>query len=150
MLITRYFTFTQKDRASIYLVYEIKLWPYRYDEKLVKPVKKADKYKYKYSGYGIGFDNHGTFSMSNGSGSAINVITFGADMSSYAHINNKKKMDILILGKGPTDGLDDTMLTEEKEYSINFTERDKKFCLGLYYNETSSYLFIDGVEIIRF
>ena len=32
-----------------------------------------------------------------------NVIIFGVDMSLSSHINNKKK-DILILGKGPTQG----------------------------------------------
>ena len=32
-----------------------------------------------------------------------NVIIFGADMSSSAHVDNKKK-DILILGVGPTQG----------------------------------------------
>ena len=37
------------------------------------------------------------------------------------HTDNKKKY-ILILGNGLTDGLEDTMLTAEKEYSINFTE----------------------------
>ena len=40
-------------------------------------------------------------------------------MSFCAHIDNKKK-DILILGKGPTQGLEHT-LTAEKMYSINFT-----------------------------
>ena len=46
------------------------------------------------------------------------MIKFGADMSSSVHIDNNKK-DIVILGK---NGLDDTTLTVEKEYSINFTE----------------------------
>ena len=32
----------------------------------------------------------------------------------------------MILGNCPTDGLDDTMLTAEKEYSIYFTEQQKK------------------------
>ena len=45
-------------------------------------------------------------------------------MSSSAHIDNKKK-DILILGKGPTQGLEHT-LTAEKMYSINFTVTRKK------------------------
>ena len=40
-------------------------------------------------------------------------------MSSSSHIDNKKK-DILVLGKGPTQGLEQT-LTVEKNYSINFT-----------------------------
>ena len=34
-------------------------------------------------------------------------------MSSSVHIDNKKK-DILILGKGPMQGLDDTTLAAEK------------------------------------
>ena len=40
-------------------------------------------------------------------------------MSSSVHIENKKN-GILILGKGPTQRLDDTMLTAEAQYSINF------------------------------
>ena len=44
---------------------------------------------------------------------------------SSAHIKNKKK-DILVLGIGPTYGLEHT-LTAEKMYSINFTVRKKKF-----------------------
>ena len=54
-----------------------------------------------------------------------NVLIFGADMSFSAHIDNKKK-DILVLGKGPTQGLQHT-LTAEKTYSINFTVTKKKF-----------------------
>ena len=38
------------------------------------------------------------------------------------HIDKKKK-DILILGKGPMQGLEKTALIAEKEYSINFTEQ---------------------------
>ena len=51
-------------------------------------------------------------------------------MSSSAHIDNKK-IDILVLGKGPTQGLGHT-LTLEKMYSINFTATKKKFCLSLH------------------
>ena len=49
-----------------------------------------------------------------------NVVIFGTDMSSSVHTDNKNK-DILILGKGPTQGLDDTTLTAEAKYSVNFT-----------------------------
>ena len=41
-----------------------------------------------------------------------NFIIFGADRSSSAHVNNKGK-DILIIGEGQTQGLDDTTLTAE-------------------------------------
>ena len=37
------------------------------------------------------------------------------------HIDNKNK-DILIIGEGPTQGLDDTVLTAETKYPINFTQ----------------------------
>ena len=50
-----------------------------------------------------------------------NIITFGADVSSSVHIDNKNK-DILILGEGPTQGLDDTTLTAKAIYPINFTQ----------------------------
>ena len=41
-------------------------------------------------------------------------------MSSSPHIDNKGKY-ILILGKGPSQGLGENSLTAEKIYSINFT-----------------------------
>ena len=69
-------------------------------------------------------------------------------MSFSAHIDNKKK-DTLVLGIGPTQGLEYT-LTEEKMYSINFTVTRKKFCLNLHYNEAKSYLFVNGTEIYNF
>ena len=69
-------------------------------------------------------------------------------MSSTVHIDNKGK-DILVLGKGPTQGLEST-LTAEKMYSINFTVTKKKFCLSLHYNRASSYLFVNGTEIYKF
>ena len=89
-----------------------------------------------------------TFSFPTG-GFGKNVIIFGADMSSSVHVDNKKK-DISVLGEGPTQGLDDTTLTAEKKYSINFTEHNKKFCLRLHYNGANSYLFVNGVEIHKF
>ena len=46
-------------------------------------------------------------------------------MSSSIHIDNKKK-DILVLGRGPAEGLESS-LTAEKMYSINFTVTRKNF-----------------------
>ena len=69
-------------------------------------------------------------------------------MSSSIHIDNKKK-DILVLGRGPTQGLENA-LTAEKMYSINFTVTKKKFCLRLHYNGANSYLFVNGTAIIKF
>ena len=59
------------------------------------------------------------------------------------------KKDILVLGKGPTQGLEHT-LTAEKMYSINFTVTKNKFCLSLHYNGANSYLCVNGTEIIKF
>ena len=107
----------------------------------------ADIDKYTYSGYGIGFDRHGSFSFT-GTGLGRNVIIFGVDMSSSTKIDNRKK-DILILGKSPTQRLEQT-LTAEKMYSINFTVTGKKFCLSLHYNGANSYFFVNGKEIRKF
>ena len=69
-------------------------------------------------------------------------------MSSSAHIDNKKK-DILVLGKGLTQGLEHT-LTAVNMNSINFTVTKKKFCLSLHYNWANRYLFVSGTEIYKF
>ena len=79
----------------------------------VKLTKNADIDKYKSSGYGIRPDSRGTFLFPSGK-VAQNVIVFGVDMSSSVHVVNKKT-DTLILGEGPTQGLDDTTLTTEKK-----------------------------------
>ena len=69
-------------------------------------------------------------------------------MSSSGHIDNKEK-DILVLEKGPTQGLEHT-LTAEKMYWINYIVTKRKFCFSLYYNGANSYLFVNGTEIHRF
>ena len=58
-------------------------------------------------------------------------------MSSFLHVNNETK-NILVLGKGFTQGLDDTTVYAEKLYSINFTKTNTKFCLNLHYNGSKS------------
>ena len=65
------------------------------------------------------------------------------------HIDHKGK-DILILGKGPTQGLNITTLTAEAQYSINFTQPNKKFILILHYNKSNSCLFINATKIFQF
>ena len=152
-------TFTHGKIVVIYIVYEINWWNYVDSTdpsirnslfgavSLVKIIKDINKY-YKYSGNGIGFDIEGTFSIFTGE-FAKNVIILGVDMSYFVHVDNKKK-GILILGKGPTQRLNDTTLTAEKNFSINFTEHNKKFSLSLHYSEANSHLFINGVEIYKF
>ena len=113
----------------------------------VKLTTNADINKYKYSGYGIGFDGKGFYSISNEIGR--NVIIFGVNMDSSTNLDNKGK-DILILGKGPTQGLGEHSLSGEKMYSINFTKVNTKFCLSLHYNGDDNYLFVNDTEIIKF
>ena len=84
--------------------------------------KNADIDKYEHSGYGIGFDRRPSFSFPSG-GFGQNRLIFGVGMSSSAHIDNKKK-DILVIGKGPTQGIEHT-LTAEEMYSINLTVTKK-------------------------
>ena len=52
--------------------------------------KIADIDKYEYSGYAIGFDRRSNFSFPDG-GFGQTVLIFGADMSSSAHIDSKRK-----------------------------------------------------------
>ena len=54
----------------------------------VNLTKNADIDNYKYSGYRIGLDRRSSFSFPGG-GSGQNVITFGADMNSSPHVDNK-------------------------------------------------------------
>ena len=77
-----------------------------------------------------------------------NDIIFGAGMSSSVHVDNKGK-DILILGEGPTKGLDDTTLTAKAIYPINFTQPNKRFVLSLHYNGSNSFLFVNTTKIYQ-
>ena len=58
------------------------------------------------------------------------------------HVDNIGK-DTLILGKRPTQGSDDTTLTAEAKYPINFTQSGKRFALSPYYNGSNSFLFVN-------
>ena len=147
--------FTHKIFLNIYIVYELAASSSHSNDPTIKNclfgavtlTKNTDIEKYKYFGYGIGFDRRSSFSFPSGR-FYQNVLIFGADMSSSIHIDNKKK-DILVLGRGPTQALEST-LTAEKMYFINFTVTKKKFCLSFHYNGANSYLFVNGTEICKF
>ena len=70
-------------------------------------------------------------------------------MSSSAHVNSKGK-DIIILGERPTQGLDHTPLTTKAKYPINFTQLRKRFVLGLHYNGSNSFLFVNATKVYQF
>ena len=86
------------------------------------------------------------FSSSDGNGVSANVIIFGVDNSSSAHIDDRRK-DILFCAKGLTEELNDTSLTAEAEYPINFSDEGSKFCLILHYNGSNIFSFVSGVKI---
>ena len=70
-------------------------------------------------------------------------------MSSSVHVDNKEE-DILILGEGPMQQLDDTTLTAEAKYPINFTQSGKRFVLSLHYNGSNSFLFVNDIKLHQF
>ena len=104
-------TFTHGKVANIFIVYKLGASSSSNSDPTIKNclfgavtlTKNADIDKYKYSGYGTGFDRRSSFSFPGG-GFGQYIIFFGTDMNSSIHIDNKGK-DILILGRGPTQGL---------------------------------------------
>ena len=102
------FTYTHKTKVNIYFVSELVASTSNNNDPTLKNylfravtlTKNTDIDKYGYSSYGIGFDRRSSFSFRSG-GFGQNILIFGVDMSSSAHVDNKKK-DILVLGKGPT------------------------------------------------
>ena len=70
-------------------------------------------------------------------------------MSSSVHVDNCWK-DILIIGKGPTQGSDYTTLTAEGKYPINFTQSGKRFVLSLHYDGSNSFLFVNATNVYQF
>ena len=153
-------TFNHRKRVNIYIVYEIIRIANINDNRNsnltvqnalfweVSLTENPDVNKYKYSWYGMALDRASSFSFPGGE-NGRNGIIFGVDMNSSIHVDNKGK-DILILGKGPTQGLGEHSLTAEKKFSINFSKDNIKCCLSLHYNGANSYLFVNGTEIIKF
>ena len=70
-------------------------------------------------------------------------------MSPSLHIV-KKKRDILIVGGGLTQGLDDTTITTEVKYCINFKQSNRKFSLSLHYNGSNNFLFVNVTKLYQF
>ena len=54
------------------------------------------------------------------------------------------------MGTGLTQGIHDTTLYAEKKFYRNFTDLCKKFILSLYYNGDDSYLFVNGMQELKF
>ena len=83
-------------------------------------VKNRDKEKCVFSGFGITFDSGGSWSFDNDF--AKNVIIFGVDNSSSSHSDNRKN-NFLILGEGPTYGINGSFGAPEKKLLILVLKR---------------------------
>ena len=116
--------------------------------KVTKPGDTTDTDKYIYSGYGLGFNSTSQFTHPQG-GMARSIIIFGVNSSNSVHATNKIQ-NILILGHGLTQKVNNTTNYAEKMYSPNFSEENKTFCLSLHYNGNNSYLFVNGKKITKF
>ena len=90
--------YTRGKVANIYIVYELGASSSHNNDRTLKNclfggdilTKIADIDKYGYSGYGIEFDRRSSFSFPGGE-FGQNILIFRVDMSSSAHIINKKK-----------------------------------------------------------
>ena len=134
---------------NIYIVYKIepifRVSDYTVQNALFGGVKitknTTGTSRHKYEGYGICFDEVGTFSQG-GINNGRNVLIFGVHESSLAHANNKAN-NIYVMG-------DLFVLYAEKVYSQNFAEVNKKFVLSLHYDSDNSYLFVNGKQELKF
>ena len=141
---------------NIYCVYKIDLIASTRDDTFTiqnalfgaaEITKNDDTSKYNYKGYGICFDEGGTFSKGN-INNGQNVLIFGVHKSSLVHANNKAK-NIYVMGDVFVQGINDTTLYAEKVYSQNFIQPSKKFVLSLHYNGDDSYLFVNGKQELK-
>ena len=121
----------------------------------VKITKNTDISKNKYEGYGICFNEGGSFGHTVKKGnfdrttSARNVIIFGADMSFSIHAANRVN-NIYVMVVDFIEGTNDTTIYAEKDFHNNFTELGVKFVLSLHYNGDNSYLFANGYQELKF
>ena len=147
-----------KNVINIYCVYELQPITARRSDTFtiqnalfgaMQITKNADISKYNYKGYGICFDEGGTFGHTikednfNHTTNARNALIFGADMSSSVHATNRAN-HIYVMGKAFDQSINDTTLYTEKKIYRNFTDPGKKFVLSLHYNGDESYLFVNG------
>ena len=115
----------------------------------VKITKNAsDSSKNKYEGYGIWFDEGGTFSKGN-INNGRNVLIFGVDESSFTHSTNKAN-NIYVFGDLFVQGINNTTLYAEKVYKTNFSVPNVKFVLSLHYNDDNSYFFVNVTQELKF
>ena len=89
--------FISNNVVNLYIVNELNIWSQDFNAEFtlkdclfgnVKITKNADPDKYSYSEYGIVFDSHSLFLIPKFD-CGKNIITFGVDMSSSVHTDDK-------------------------------------------------------------
>ena len=153
-----------KNIINIYCVYKLDLIASSRDDTLtiqnalfgaMQITENADTSKYNYKGYGICFDEGGTFGHTITEGgfahttNARNVLIFGADMSFNVRPTNRAN-HIYVMGTEFVQGINDTTIYEKKDFYRNFTDPGKKLMLSLHYNGDDSYLFVNGRQELKF
>ena len=125
------FTFNKKI-LNICIVYDLESNLNNFDPILenclfgaIKITKNSYIDKYKYSGYGLGFDSKEIFSHP--AGSFGNAVIFGVDASGSIHASNRAN-NIFVIRKSLTQ-INNTTICAEKMYSINFSATKKGFSL---------------------
>ena len=81
------------------------------------------------------FNRAGRWSFDNGT--ARNVIIFHVDNSSSFHSDNRKNI-LLTLGETSSFGLNGSFAWPQKNFYINFTKANRKFCLCWHYKADNS------------
>ena len=115
------FTFNKK-RLNIYIVYDLGSNVNYFDPILenclfgaIKITKNSDIDKYKYSGYGLGFDSKGVFSHPRCS-FGNNAFFFGVDASGSIHASNRAD-NILVIGKSLTQISNTTIYAKKNVFN---------------------------------
>ena len=118
---------------NAYIVYYLYDWPEvsfrnftlkNYLFRATNIIKNNDKEKYVYSGYGTAYDAKGKWSF--GNDYARNIVIFGVVNSSSSHADNPKN-DLIILGNGPTFGINGRFDTSEKKLILILVKQWQNF-----------------------
>ena len=118
---------------NLYVVYELNAWPRdptnNFPQKnclfgTVKLVRNADNSKFTYNSRGIAFDGERSWSF--GNDFARNVVIFRFGNSSSSHTNNRKD-NFLVLGEGPTQGINDSTGSAEKNLVLIVVKQIENF-----------------------
>ena len=99
--------------------------------------KNSNIEEWVYNGYGIVLDRAGSWNF--GNDFPLNAVIFGVNNSSSSHADSHKN-NFLVLGEGPTYGINGSYDLAEKKFSINFSKTNTKFGLSLHYNGHNSLL----------